>query len=86
MKYSQSADILWRAVPGYLALARVDGTIAEVHGPGADVWMEIAQPAELDQIVDNLAKRYSGDRATVLEDVRRLLEKLEEGGYVTQDG
>ena len=86
MQIRQASNVLFRAVPGYLALAKVDGTIAEVHGPGADVWMEIAQPTELEHIVDNLARRYSGDRVSVLEDVRQLLQNLEEGGYVTKDG
>lgn len=86
MQYRQASNVLFRAVPGYLALAKVDGTIAEVHGPGADIWSELTSPTELEQIVDNLASRYHGDRATVLEDVRHLLQNLEEGGYVTQDG
>lgn len=86
MKYSRGNGVLFRAVPGYLALAKADGTIAEVHGPGADVWFELAQPIDLQQIVDNLARRYLGDRITLLEDVRNLLQNLGEGGYVTQDG
>lgn len=86
MQYRQASNVLFRAVPGYLALAKVDGTIAEVHGPGADVWSELTSPTGLEQIVDNLASRYSGDRTTVLADVRHLLQNLEENGYVTQDG
>ena len=86
MKYSRSGDVLWRAVPGYLALAKPDGKVVEVHGPGADVWHEIEQPVDLEQLVDMLADRFAVDRGTVLEDVRRLLGELEEGGYVTNDG
>ena len=86
MKYSRAGDLLFRAVPGYLALAKPDGTLTEVHGPGADVWFEIAQPAELEQIVDNLVRRYLGERAAMLADVRNLLQSLEEGGYVTNHG
>lgn len=86
VKYSRASEVLDRAVPGYLALAKIDGTIAEVHGPGADVWSELTSPTGLEEIVDNLVSRYIGDRATVLEDVRDLLQSLEAGGYVTQDG
>lgn len=86
VRFARESRVLFRAVPGYLALAKVDGTISEVHGPGADVWAELAKPTELEQIVDSLARRYLADRITLLEDVRHLLQNLEEGGYVTQDG
>ena len=86
MKYSRSCDVLFRAVPGYLALAKPDGTTVVVHGPGADVWQAIDQPVELDQLVDVLNERFAADRVAVLEDVRHLLEELEAGGYVTNDG
>ena len=86
MKYSRAPDVLFRAVPGYLALAKPDGTMTEVHGPGADVWQEIEQPIGLQEIVDTLARRFPEDPTTVLEDVRHLLEELEAGGYVTNDG
>ena len=86
VKYSRGGDILFRAVPGYLALAKIDGTIAEVHGPGADVWVRLSQPAALQEIVESLSHRYSGDGSAVLEDVRHLLHSLEDSGYVTHDG
>ena len=86
MQYRQASDVLSRAVPGYLTLAKPDGTVIEVHGPGADVWQAIDQPVELDQLVDVLADRFATDRGTVFEDVRRLLVELEAGGYVTNDG
>lgn len=86
MQYRKASSVLFRAVPGYLALAKVDGTISEVYGPGADIWSELTSPTGLEQIVDNLVGRYLGERATVLEDVRHLLQNLEAGGYVTQDG
>lgn len=86
MAWSRASAALWRSVPGYLALAKPDGTLTEVRGPGADVWQEIERPAELDQIVESLALRYLADRSVVLQDVRRLLVELEKGGYVSHDG
>lgn len=86
MAYSQAVEVLFRVVPGYLALSKVDGENVEVHGPAADVWLEIVQPIELDQIVEILANRYSADCATVHADVQRLLTSLVEGGYVEQNG
>ena len=86
MTYLRAPDVLFRAVPGYLALAKPDGAMIEVHGPGADVWQVIEQPVELHQIADALVDRFAVDPVTMLEDVQHLLTELEVGGYVTNDG
>ena len=85
MKYSRGADILFRAVPGYLALAKVDGTAFEVHGPGADVWDLLDSPRPLADLVGAVAERFGVAPSVIADDVGELLADLERSGYVTHD-
>lgn len=85
MTYSRASDVLFRAVPGYLALSKVDGVPLEVQGPGADVWDLLDRPQAFDQIVDSLAERYGVTPSAIAEDVSQLLVGLERSGFVTHD-
>ena len=85
MKFSRSDGVLFRAGPGYLALATVDGVAVEVHGPGTDVWDLLATPREPADLVHAVAERYGVAPSAIAQDVSELLASLERSGYVTHD-
>ena len=85
MVYARTDGVLFRAVPGYLALATVDGAAVEVHGPGSDVWDLLPSPLEWVELVRAVAERYGVMPSVVAEDVSELLISLERSGFVTHD-
>jgi len=81
-RWRRSPDAVWRAVPGYLAVATVDGRVIEVGGPGADIWRRLAAWTDEGDLVAALAREYGAPIETVAADVERLLGELRSGGYV----
>ena len=78
----QSADVLWRTAPDYLALCKVDGEPVEVHGPGAIIWAHLTSPIPESDLVDSVAMQYGVDASEIAHDVHQLLTDLEVDGYV----
>jgi hypothetical protein len=82
VRWRRSPGALWRAVPGYLVLATVDGRTLEVEGPGGDVWAGLEAWTAEEDLAADLAERYGTDPSIVATDVRALLEQLHRQGYV----
>ena len=82
MRWRRSPTVLWRQVPGYLALATVDGRTIEVEGPGGDIWLRLAGWVTEEQLTTALARAYGADERIVADDVRALLHQLHAQGYV----
>jgi hypothetical protein len=82
MRWRRSPSVLWRTAPGYLAVAAVDGRSVEVDGPGADVWLLVAEWVAEADVSAELAQRYGVEQQVVSDDVRLLLQKLHAQGYV----
>ncbi len=80
--WTRAAAVLWRAVPDYLALGKVDGSVDQIHGPGAAIWMALAEPTEEAHLIVELAANYGVEGNDITDDVRRLLHDLEGRGYV----
>lgn len=78
--------MLWRAVPGYLVLASVDGKVLEVEGSGADVWALLDVPATLGSVATVLAEQYGAPLDTVRADVGAFVDRLAGSGFVHVDG
>lgn len=85
MRWRRSPTVLWRTAPGYLALATVDGTAIEVEGPGADIWVRLADWTTEDDLTAALARVYGADVQIVSPDVRALLHDLHARGFVDRD-
>jgi hypothetical protein len=85
MRWRRAAGVLWRAAPGYLALATVDGRTIEVHGPGREVWICLRDWILEEDLNDTLAGQYDADKQLVGSDVRALLTELHARGYVDRD-
>jgi hypothetical protein len=78
--------VLWRAVPGFLVLARSDGARLCIEGPGSEVWELLGQSTSLEAISAELAARYGAPVEEVRHDVGDLLGRLVDDGYVDADG
>lgn len=86
MSWRRSPGVLWRTVPGYVALATVDGRTTEIEGPGCDVWARLADWIEEEELTAALTQEYGAEEAAVSADVRSLLHRLQARGYVERDG
>jgi Coenzyme PQQ synthesis protein D (PqqD) len=78
----RAPDVLWRAMPGCLLLAKADGAVTEIHGPVPEVWELLAEPVDEDHLIDLLAERFAAARATVEAELRSLLHELVLRGLV----
>ncbi len=85
MRWRRSPQVLWRTAPGYLVVATVDGTAVEVDGPGADIWIRLAEWITEDDLTVALARAYGADVQVVSPDVRALLRELHDHGYVDRE-
>lgn len=85
MRWRRSPLVLWRAAPGYLVLATVDGHTVEVEGSGAEVWARLVSWITQEQLTAALVGRYGPEARVVSSDVLSLLEALSEAGYVDRD-
>jgi len=85
VKWRRSPNVLWRAAPGYLALATVDGRCIEVGGSGDEVWTRLAAWLDEQQLVADLARLYGVEERRVSPDVRSLLQDLHAQGYVERN-
>lgn len=86
LTWKRADNVLWRAIPGYLVVATVDGTPSEVFGPGSEIWTLLAEPISVDDLVAAMAIQYSTSPDVVRADVEQLLAQLQAGGYVEQAG
>ena len=86
MRWRRNPNVLWRIAPGYLALATMDGLTVEVHGPGCDVWAQLAGWITEEELTPGLARQYGAEERVVSPDVRSLLGELHAQGYVDRDG
>jgi hypothetical protein len=85
VRWRRSPRVLWRTAPSYLALATVDGRIAEVGGPGCDIWERLAGWITEEELTAALSRKYGTDERVVSPDVRSLLQDLHAQGYVDRD-
>lgn len=84
MKWYRRPEVVWRAIPGYLALGSAEGDVMEAYGVAADVWDLLAQPRDKSDLIAELVKRYGVDGSAVDHQVDALLLELGVKGYVQQ--
>ena len=82
MNWARRADVVWRAVPGYLVVATIDGDVVEIYGPGSDVWSLLDAPIADTAIVAHLSQRYGAAIDEIGRDVDALLARLQDFGCV----
>jgi hypothetical protein len=76
------ADVLWRSVPGFLALSTVDGEALQAEGPAPEIWDRLEVPVTFDELCDDLARDHDVDPRQVRADVSPFLDQLVDHGYV----
>ncbi len=85
-RYQRRPDLLSRTAPGFVTLARVDGTGVTLTGTGAAVWELLDEARSVAEVAAELAHTYDADAARISADVEPLLGELTASGYVTVDG
>jgi len=85
MRWRRATNVLWRTAPGYLAVATVDGRIAEVDGPGGDIWSRLATWVTEEELIADLARQYGTEARVVAADVRSFLHEFHGQRYVERD-
>lgn len=86
MMWRRRPQVLWRAVPGYLALATPEGRTLEVGGAAHEVWTRLADWVGEDALAGDLAVRYSAEERDIARDVQSLLHHLHAEGFVEHSG
>jgi hypothetical protein len=75
--WKHSPDVVFRDLDGEaVILDLASGTYFGLNGVGTRVWQLVDAGQSAAQIVDALAAEYDADRATIEQDVARLLDAL----------
>jgi Coenzyme PQQ synthesis protein D (PqqD) len=82
MTLRRADRVFWRGAPGFLVLADGDGQLTEISGRGWEVWQELANPIEQQDLVAVLMQRYGVDRQTMATDLAPLVDGLIERGLI----
>jgi hypothetical protein len=82
VRWRRDPEVLWRAVPGYLVLATLDGRVTEATGPAGEAWRRLEQWTEEAQLTKELSRQFGADEVAVARDLRTLLHQLDEQGLV----
>ncbi|MEP1123838.1 MAG: PqqD family protein [Ilumatobacter sp.] len=85
----RGSDVVWRAVPGFVTVASIDGTSVRASGSATAVWNLLpsadAEPIDVDEIVTRLAAEYRADEDEVRADTLRTLAAWEEIGCAVRE-
>jgi hypothetical protein len=83
--YSRAAAALWRRV-GDEVLVAYPGRpgVQRLSIPASIAWLLLEDPRTVDQLTEVLAAEWASPPDELVEHVKRLLDVLEEHGWVTQ--
>jgi len=84
-RYARRPDLLVRHAPGFVAVARVDGSSITLEGPGAAVWRLLDEPRTILDLAQELADVYDAEPPRIAADIEPLLAELAESGFVITD-
>lgn len=82
---NRRSDLLWRAAPGHLVVATVDGDVHQAHGAAPEIWNRIARPVPIGELVEALAASYELDAEQIRTDVIGFLGGLVAAGLLEVD-
>ena len=75
--WKHSPDVVFRDLEGEaVILDLASGTYFGLNEVGTRVWQMIDEGRDTAQIVDVVAAEYQADRATIAQDVARLIDSL----------
>ena len=75
--WKHSPDVVFRDLDGEaVILDLASGTYFGLNEVGTRVWRMIDEGSDVGQIIDVVAAEYDADRATITNDVNRLLDEL----------
>ncbi|GAA4125157.1 hypothetical protein GCM10022415_31860 [Knoellia locipacati] len=75
-------ETIWRAAPGFVALARPGGEILTVTGPAAGLWELLEQGTTPAEAAEVLAGRHGATVDVVLADLEPLWDRLRAEGLL----
>jgi len=74
---SRSSDVLATAVGEEVLMMAVDtGRYFGLDDIASDIWNRLERPCRFADLIDGLAADYAADRATIAQDVRKLLLEM----------
>lgn len=80
-RFVRHPGTLWRrTLDGVVVLAPDSETPLRITGAGHALWMLLAEPATVEELVGDLASVYGRTAAEVGADVERVLRQLSEAG------
>lgn len=77
-------ESVWRAAPGFLAVARPGTEILTVSGPAADLWELLEHDTTLPLAASELARRHEAPVDVVRRDLEPLWDRLLAGGFIDE--
>ena len=84
--WRHSPDVVFRDLDGEaVILDLASGTYFGLNEVGTRVWRLIEDGRDSSEIVDTVAAEYDADRATIAEDVERLLDDLSARRLIVAD-
>lgn len=82
-RFEVAPDVSWRDAPGELLLFDMrTERYCVLNEEAAELWRSLAGGAALDEIANELARRYDADPATILADLEEATDDLLRRGLV----
>ena len=74
---SRSPSVLAAEVDGEIVMMSIErGHYFGLDDIGSDIWKRLEPPCSFSALIDGLAADYDADRATIVADVRALLDRM----------
>jgi Coenzyme PQQ synthesis protein D (PqqD) len=74
---SRSPTVLTAEVDGEILMMSIErGCYFSVNDVGLDIWRRLDPPCSFADLIDGLAADYDATKATIVEDVRALLNRM----------
>ncbi|MFY2763000.1 PqqD family protein [Arenimonas sp. MALMAid1274] len=85
IRFARAPDALATEVDGEILLLSVDkGRYFSLTGVAASVWERLARPATLDELADEVARRYEVGSDTCRQDVDDFVQQLLQAGLAVR--
>lgn len=83
--FRRASYALWRRIGAEVLIADADGTdVSRLSPPASAAWLLLHRPRRHDDLVEELAVRFGDPISEVAGHVERLLDELEQRGWVAR--
>lgn len=69
-------DVIWRSLPGFLVLVRLDGDVIVAEGSAGAIWARLADEVTVEELVHGLAQEFAVEPDSIAPSVNAFVGDL----------